>query len=42
MTLIVGSKDALQVKMCVMAHTQTQISPHPLNGVSELLKNKKF
>ena len=33
MTLIVGSDDGLQVKICVMAHTQTQLNKHPLNGV---------
>jgi hypothetical protein len=34
MALIVGSKDALQVKICAMAHTQTQLNKYPLNGVS--------
>jgi hypothetical protein len=38
MTLIVGSKDALQVKISVMEHTRHQLNKHPLNRFSEPLK----
>jgi len=40
MSPVVGSKDALQVKMCVMAQIQFQLNSipltRPLNGVSGL------
>ena len=34
MSIMVGRNEGAQGKICGMAHTQSQLNQHPLNGVS--------